>query len=170
MPITPVNKAKNAITPQQRWKEKNPEKLKDGKKRYYKNNTKKIKEYSKEYYTKNAKERRAYNKQYAEKNREELRIKGLEYYKNNKEKHRNSTLKVKYGISLEEYNVLFEKQEYKCAICGIEKSENGKTLHCDHNHKTGKVRGLLCFKCNTGLGNFNDNVEVLLKAISYLNK
>jgi hypothetical protein len=55
-----------------------------------------------------------------------------------------------------------------CAICGSDGSDNEKGLAIDHNHKTGEVRDLLCVKCNTGLGAFGDDVELLERAIWYL--
>lgn len=71
---------------------------------------------------------------------------------------------------------MIKNQNYKCAICGEEvflfgdlKNRN-KVAHVDHDHETGEVRGLLCDKCNRGLGFFRDNPEYLLKAASYLKK
>ncbi len=61
-----------------------------------------------------------------------------------------------------------EKQESKCAICGIEKCSSGYPMSVDHNHDTGKVRALLCKKCNSGLGLFDDDPELISKAVSYL--
>lgn len=82
---------------------------------------------------------------------------------------RKTHLKRKYGISLDEYNVQLEKQEFKCALCGgNETHDKHKVLAVDHCHKTGKIRGLLCFKCNSGLGSFNDDINLLIKAITYL--
>lgn len=73
----------------------------------------------------------------------------------------------KYGISLETYAELSEKQNNKCAIC--EKvCSSGRKLAVDHNHKTDKVRALLCVKCNMALGGFEDNVTTMLRAIEYL--
>jgi recombination endonuclease VII len=77
---------------------------------------------------------------------------------------RNGHLKRKYGITSEDYNRMFEQQDGKCAICG----RVGEKLHVDHNHKTGKVRKLLCFHCNAGLGHFIENPKLLLRAIKYL--
>jgi hypothetical protein len=71
-----------------------------------------------------------------------------------------------YGISLEEYNSLFDKQGGVCAICSTPPST--RRLAVDHCHDTGKVRGLLCVKCNAGIGNLNDDVEMLKAAIKYL--
>jgi hypothetical protein len=78
-------------------------------------------------------------------------------------------LKRKYDLSLEGYFALLEEQEGKCAICGnIFCDSNERRLCVDHNHETGKVRGLLCFNCNTGLGKFNDDLGLLKKTIVYL--
>lgn len=78
---------------------------------------------------------------------------------------RDAELKRNYGISLVEYEEMLAKQGGRCAVCGV---KSDKTLHLDHNHKTGKVRGLLCHKCNSGLGSFNDDVELLIRAAEYL--
>lgn len=73
-----------------------------------------------------------------------------------------------YGLSPGNYSDMLEAQEYVCAICqGIDEN---KFLAVDHCHETGKVRGLLCLKCNTGLGYFRDNVYSLKKAAKYLEK
>lgn len=83
---------------------------------------------------------------------------------------RKQDLMEKYGITLEEYNSLLEKQDGGCAICGNKESGNKKrkVLYVDHDHNTGKVRGLLCHYCNFGLGNFRDNTDYLKRAIAYL--
>ena len=95
---------------------------------------------------------------------------------NYKELRLRSHLKNVYGISLEAYRVLFESQSGLCAICGraevpfiIKNNDMGK-LRIDYNHVTGKVRGLLCFKCNTALGMAEDNIDILKKMIDYIEK
>lgn len=65
---------------------------------------------------------------------------------------KNSRLLKGYGITLETYNVLFQKQLGSCAICKKHQKDLRRALDVDHDHKTGKVRGLLCFTCNTHLG------------------
>jgi hypothetical protein len=77
-------------------------------------------------------------------------------------------VRKKYGLSKKAYMELFERQSGRCAICGREDWETVKTLGVDHDHKTGRVRGLLCFDCNTGLGKFKDDPALLRKAIRYL--
>jgi len=74
----------------------------------------------------------------------------------------------KLGISQEEVDHFYEIQCSRCAICFITEKEHGKLLALDHNHATGKARGLLCQQCNTGLGNFKDDVGLLQKAMVYL--
>ena len=59
------------------------------------------------------------------------------------------------------------KQENLCAICGGKEIAN-RGLCVDHNHSTGKVRGVLCLNCNAGIGNFRENIDVMLNAIKYL--
>lgn len=87
---------------------------------------------------------------------------------------RNTDLKKKFQISNEEYDNILKKQNFVCAICKkpeSAKSNNGtkiKYLAVDHDHKTNKVRGLLCMFCNTGLGKFKDNIELLNAAIDYI--
>lgn len=93
----------------------------------------------------------------------------LHWYHNNKDYHRNFRFKKKFGITLEDYNVMLDKQDYKCAICREKKVySRRKYLSVDHCHKTGRVRGLLCDACNLGLGKFNDNPDLLVRAVTYL--
>ena len=77
-------------------------------------------------------------------------------------------LQNKYGITLEQYEVMLENQNGSCHICGTTACQSGKRMAVDHNHVTNKVRGILCFKCNTGLGKFNDDITILEQAVSYL--
>ena len=76
---------------------------------------------------------------------------------------------VRYGISIEHYEEMYEQQQGRCKICNIEEkhASRGK-FHVDHCHKTEEVRGLLCGKCNRGLGMFRDNSEFLREAANYL--
>jgi len=76
-------------------------------------------------------------------------------------------LRKTYGITLKEWERIFKEQGYKCKICQTqEKPSMG--WHTDHNHSTGKVRGILCHSCNTGLGKFRDDIKILEAAVSYL--
>jgi len=84
----------------------------------------------------------------------------------NKENNLKVTLK-KFGIPQEEYDQLQKDQNRLCAICFV---DEGKTLCIDHNHATNKVRGLLCNKCNKGIGLLGDSVELIRSALNYLEK
>jgi CRISPR/Cas system-associated protein Cas10 (large subunit of type III CRISPR-Cas system) len=85
-----------------------------------------------------------------------------------REKHNGYLLRT-YGISLAEYEALFEAQGNVCAICRETCNRKTTTRLCvDHDHATGMVRGLLCFQCNVGLGKFKEDVQRLKSAIEYL--
>lgn len=98
------------------------------------------------------------------------------WYYMNKMKAKGKLLKRKYGISLDEYEELFNSQYGICAICNRKETVNSnkgatvKKLAVDHCHKTGKIRGLLCHFCNTAIGAFQDDTDLLEKAISYIKK
>jgi len=84
-------------------------------------------------------------------------------------------MKVKYGITIEQYDEMRKAQDGLCAICSQEEKSahrNGtvRQLSIDHCHTTGNVRGLLCGNCNNGLGHFKDNPASLERAITYLRK
>ena len=90
-----------------------------------------------------------------------------------KEYGRKSSLKHRYGITLQNYDAMVEEQAGVCAICKTNTNGGrglGSRLAVDHDHITGLVRGLLCSMCNQGIGMFKDDVELLHKAIAYLEK
>lgn len=100
---------------------------------------------------------------------------GITVNKNSKEYKdhvANLRFKKNYGISLEDYNNLFEKQNGVCAICLqpeiIVQHNKIMKLSVDHCHDSKKVRGLLCGNCNRGLGHFRDSINLLEKSIEYL--
>ena len=86
----------------------------------------------------------------------------------------NSSLRRQYGITLEQYELMQEEQQNKCAICKQEETSKLKTvtrrLAVDHDHKTGKVRQLLCDRCNHLIGRAHEDITVLQNAIDYLRK
>ena len=85
-----------------------------------------------------------------------------------KEYTREMHLKLKYGLGIDEYNQMLKDQNNKCVICSYEFGQKAGDTYVDHNHSTGKVRGLLCQHCNSGLGYFRDNEDNLAKGIKYL--
>lgn len=90
------------------------------------------------------------------------------YNRTNARARREASLIKKYGISLNEYHKLQVEQNNRCKICNISMLVYNEYFAVDHDHLSGKVRGLLCKQCNLGLGNFKDNKELLLNAIKYL--
>ncbi len=94
------------------------------------------------------------------------------------DKSRTYRLFHKYGITLQDYLELHIKQKGVCAICGkpstkIQKRGNGngkvgECLHVDHDHKTGKIRGLLCYSCNVNIARFKEDYKLLRMAVDYL--
>ena len=68
---------------------------------------------------------------------------------------------------IKDYDKMYEDQDGKCAICKKEKTITNN-FYVDHCHKTKKVRGLLCMRCNSGMGYFKDNASLMEKAIEYL--
>jgi hypothetical protein len=87
--------------------------------------------------------------------------------KNNERLRRWNRFKTS-GFTQEDYDNKLKEQDYKCAICKT--SDSGSmAFHADHDHATGQKRGVLCHKCNTGLGLLKDDINVLCSAIEYLN-
>lgn len=97
---------------------------------------------------------------------EKKRQNSRNWYRKNKLRAKEINFGRLYGITLEEFEDLFAAQEYKCAIC---KTEPKKPC-VDHDHRTGKVRGVLCSGCNSALGALGDNLSGLLRAVEYLAK
>lgn len=80
--------------------------------------------------------------------------------------HRRHHLEYAYGITLDDYDVLFESQGKRCAICRRKKFQPV----VDHNHKTGKVRGILCYCCNSALGFLSESPSIFKAALGYLKR
>ena len=73
-----------------------------------------------------------------------------------------------YGLTVSGYDELLVLQGGRCAICFTLPPDLGPVLHVDHCHKSGRVRGLLCHNCNTGIGSLREDPDILRSAISYL--
>jgi hypothetical protein len=98
--------------------------------------------------------------------------KALEHNKNfrrhNPTKYRAYMLKRKYKLTMEQYQEMLEAQNSGCAICGTLQSELDRTLAVDHDHLTGKIRGLLCSLCNSAIGSLKDSPKLCIVAANYL--
>lgn len=111
-------------------------------------------------------ERNKYCKQYRIKNREALLI-------SDRKRSRPGHLKRRYGITMSQYDTLCESQGFLCKICNqpetaLDRSGKVKYLSVDHDHKTGRIRGLLCHGCNVALGAMKDSSDRLRSAAVYL--
>jgi hypothetical protein len=82
------------------------------------------------------------------------------------EEQRISRIRM-YGISVEDYERMLAEQDGGCHICG-KKPEGKRALDIDHDHTTGKVRGLLCSNHNRALGLLNDDIKLMLRSVEYL--
>ena len=115
-------------------------------------------------------ERKAYHEKWIIANRITLKARRRAHYLAHKKESnlatRKTHIRMKYGITLEEYDAMLSSQKNICLICGTYIS--GRNAHLDHCHKTHKLRGFLCNNCNAGLGMFKDSKLLLTSAIAYL--
>lgn len=144
-----------------KWANKNPLKVSQIKKKsWYKHHDKNIDESRKKYQK---------HKKVRSKN-------SLDKYHTNPRIASDRRLKRLFGMTQDEYDAMEISQDFKCAICKNfetvldNKKLSIRNLAVDHCHQSKKVRGLLCFKCNIGLGKFNDSIDELQSAIEYLLK
>ncbi len=122
----------------------------DIKKSYYANNPEKA--------LKRKAQQKTLGKKWYQANRDRLRL-----------QMRRNWLKRNYGITTQEYDTRLANQGGVCAICGADKSgRSHESFIVDHDHNTGDIRGLLCHKCNVGLGAFGDDRNILKKALEYV--
>lgn len=120
------------------WREKNPEKAKANRKAWEDENRDKVREYNRKSSLKRTQQTREYG------------------------------LMRNHGITWEEYSAMLEKQGGGCAICGGQNTKRKKILCVDHDHDTGKIRGLLCDSCNRGLGMLGDSLSHIMNVVKYL--
>ena len=134
-------------------------------------------------------DKKEYQRKYREENRDKINKQRKEYYAKNKEriqelkkkqynpnKQRDNILKKTYGITAQEYDAMLKKQEHKCACCGIHEKDiktsnnqfGSKRLVVDHCHATGKIRSLLCNRCNTVIGMVEESTQILYDLEMYL--
>ena len=132
----------------------------------------------------------AYDRKYQLENKEKVNTRSREFYQNNEEyrerekkrmtkrrkkfeviqKERARSLMRNYGITMDQYNTMWDNQGGHCAICGVYQFDIDRPLFVDHDHETNEVRGLLCNSCNSLIGFAKDNIDILESAINYLDK
>ena len=107
-------------------------------------------------------------KRWQQENKEHLHEYRREYRKRRKAEDRDGHLRRTFGITQADYEALLVSQGGGCAICA--KRPGKISLHVDHDHETGEIRGLLCVGCNNALGQFHDDAALLDRAISYVER
>jgi len=129
-------------------------------------------DYYKKYYAKNKERLLGYQRKWNEKHREAINKQKRDYHKNNLEKDRlyryEHHLKKSYGMSLEDKKLLLEQQNNVCKTCASPLIHTEKKCCVDHDHKTGRVRGILCSNCNIVLGMIKENTITLSNMIEYI--
>lgn len=157
---------KKEINRKKIWRKNNPEKERAMKRRYFLKHRKQVYAQTMEWRRKNPEKVKQYRQTYKERHPE-------------KYTEKNFRTKVYFlrqvNLTFDEFKKLLIKQKMVCAICGKPESSKHQSgtirlLSIDHCHKTNKVRGLLCKKCNSGLGMFGDDITLVEKAVKYLKK
>jgi hypothetical protein len=158
----------------QRSQEKNSESRSAYGKKYYKENRERLRQEQKNRYEANKERYLQTQKVWWDKNKDRIN----KERSGNKKKYTydswSARLRRVYGITPDDYFEMLDNQSSKCLICNtddpgpIGRGSLSRVFAVDHCHETGKVRGLLCHKCNMGLGLFRDDPDLLHKAINYL--
>lgn len=120
------------------------------------------------YYIAHKEEKKRYSREYTKTHKEKIRKTKKAYHQKNPTRRTAWFLKRTYGISLVDYLKLFAKQKGCCALCRRHQSEFKRRLCVDHDHKTKRVRGLLCPGCNRALGVLGDSVKRIKLVLKYL--
>ena len=166
----------------QRWRKNNREKIRRYQALWRKQNSQMIKEYSIAWKHKNAKKIKEASATWRKKNHEKRKLLAAVWRAKNRDKLREKARRrnrekpaiklawnlAQYGLTIESHAELMKQQNGLCAVCG--KQPGKKRFAIDHDHRSGKNRGLLCTSCNTGLGLFLDNPMLLREAANYLEK
>ena len=172
--IDPITGKRDLKKYRKDYKLKNKEALEKYFREYKLNNKEKIREGNKLYRLKNKEQIKKMKRKWYDENKPHCRQKTILWKLKNPEKNylygKKSELKIKYGITLEQYYDMIKNQNNKCFICSIEFDKNIKWLkpHIDHDHQTNKVRSLLCLHCNTTIGYAKENINTLSNMINYL--
>jgi hypothetical protein len=138
------------------------------KQKWNKEHLEKVSKWKRDWEKKNPTKHRLQQIRYKENNRNKINKNHREYMATHKETQRDSDYKKNYGKSLLSfYDENFDKQNGVCYLCGGI-NRDGRRLFIDHNHKTGKLRKLLCNRCNFLVGTVENNAELLVKIYRYL--
>ena len=164
MPRTPEEKKIADKVACRKWRESHPEAKREYDRKYRKKHQEERQAKHRAWAVAHPDLMREYQHNYRERNLEQRRESERKW----RRAHPESKLKRKYGMTLDEYEQLFEAQGGVCAICSEHRGKYPLTV--DHNHITGAIRALVCSKCNTLLGMADDRPDILRKAADYLDQ
>lgn len=157
------------MSPQQQWAKRNPEKNRAIKRRWYEKNKERVHAERRAYRAANREKLDAAKRAWEKANPELVSMQRARRRVKAMNARLNGDLRYHYDITLERYEQILKQQGGVCAICKkLEVTARTKRLVVDHDHKTGKIRGLLCHRCNCGLGYFKDDRSLIALAIEYL--
>jgi hypothetical protein len=126
---------------------------------------------SREYYAANREAVQAQQRAYREKHKQRISDQNKTYRAGRKHAISARNRALKYGLTEERFNLLMVSQDFACAVCDRPLDPKGyRTIHVDHSHKTGAVRGILCSNCNLGIGHLREDPSIMGRAIDYLAK
>jgi hypothetical protein len=154
---------------QRLWRKEHPGATAGYSKKYREAHPERKAEADKAYHKAHPEKLRARAKKWHDANPEKAAANTKKWYDAHPEIRKANTLKKYYDMTLEEYSAMFDAQHGLCSICHNPPKKNN-LLCVDHDHKTGKIRGLLCRSCNLVLGNSRDSIELLSSAILYLER
>ena len=166
MKLNKEKKRKRAKETLRRFRKKHPEKAVEYNQHYDEKYPGRRAELAKNYRERHPERIRKACSKYYKLHREQIESKRKSFRKNNPIRTRAYNLKSYYGLTLADYDIILKKQKGTCAICH-KKAKSKSSLCVDHDHNTQIVRGLLCPKCNLGLGLLH-NITILKKALKYL--
>jgi hypothetical protein len=126
-------------------------------------------EYAKAYYAAHQEELREYAKSHRAAHPRQGKVYRAAHREEIREGNRNSKLKKKYRITAADFDIMLSQQGGRCAICGTDQP-GGRygVFYVDHDHVSGRIRGLLCNNCNSGIGYMQDNPDLLRAASRYI--
>ena len=163
-----VEHRKETLARSKLYRIEHPEKHNALNRKYYAEHPEEVLACNKKWRVEHPEEVLACSKKWRAEHLEECRADGKKYRAEHQKEKRAYRLMHEYGMTIEEYDNLFTAQNGVCAICGLPQSS--KRLFVDHSHETGKLRGLLCRRCNIVLGIMEDSTQLLIKAVDYLTK
>lgn len=157
-----------SISSAAKWQRENPEKVREKSRRWRENHPARVKRVNAEQYKKNRKKILKQKKSVYRDDPGKQRKRSLKWQRDNPEKKRITVLKSLYGLNEDEYRNLLDKTRGVCPICKNGFDYKTHFICVDHDHLTGAVRGLICRRCNSGLGFFTDDPNIFMNAIKYL--